>query len=270
MRIVGSNNPCKDAAGACLAEEAPAEHLDSPYRILEQQSDFDLTFFVACYNEESNITGTLDSIQAGMRDLPLRYEIIVIDDASRDGSVATVKDYMLRHPSLLLRLVESPKNRGLAHNFAEGSFLGRGRYYKLVCGDNVEPPETLRRVLEPLGNTDLIIPFHEQCHGRSRFRKILSRSYTRLMNLISGYSLGYYNGCGVFRRVDVMRWHSRTSGFGFQAELVISLLDSGASYVQVPIIGRDRQTGTSSALKIRNWISISRTLLAVAFRRRPH
>ncbi len=260
---VTSNGPAPSRlVGPALAPPA------APYRLLEQHSDLDVTFFVACFNEERNIVGTLDSIQQAMRELPLSYEVIVIDDASRDASASVVKEYMSRHPSLLLRLVERTANRGLAHNFAEAAFIGRGRYYKLVCGDNVETPDSLHRVLAPLGNADLIIPFHEQCEGRSRFRLLLSRTYTRLVNLISGYKLAYYNGCGVYRRVDVMRWHSRTSGFGFQAELVITLLDAGASYVQVPIVGRDRQTGTSSALKLRNWIAISRTLLAIAFRRR--
>jgi glycosyltransferase involved in cell wall biosynthesis len=268
MRIIGSQNRCDGAAGDGATAVAPAANLTAPYRVLEESAELDLTLFVACYNEEQNITGTLDSIQDALKDLPLSYEIIVVDDASRDRSIEVVKEYTQRHPDLHLTLVTCPKNRGLAHNFAEAAFLGRGRYYKLVCGDNVETKETLTTVLGRLGEADLVVPYHKQCEGRSRFRLLLSRTYTRLINLLSGYSLGYYNGCGVFRRVDVMRWHSRTSGFGFQAELVICLLDNGASYCQVPIIGRDRQTGTSSAMKLRNWMSVSRTLLSIAFRRR--
>jgi hypothetical protein len=57
-----------------------------------------------------------------------------------------------------------------------------------------------------------------------------------------------------------MRWHARTSGFGFQAELVTTLLNEGATYVQVPIVGMERQGGSSSALKLKNWLSIFNTL----------
>ena len=64
-----------------------------------------------------------------------------------------------------------------------------------------------------------------------------------------------------------MRWHSRRSGFGFQADLVLRLLDEGASYVEVPIVGLERQAGASSALKLRNWLSVGRTLLSILRRR---
>jgi glycosyltransferase involved in cell wall biosynthesis len=251
----------------CVAE-ATASRLAAPYRLLEQNAELDLTLFVACYNEEPNIAATLDSIQEAMHELPLTHEIIVIDDASRDRSVEVVKDYQARNPSVPLTLIENATNRGLAYNFAEAAFLGRGRYYKLVCGDNADSKENLLAVFQHLGTADLVVPYHARCEGRTRFRRSLSRTYTALVNFLSGYALPYYNGCGLYRRVDVMRWHSRSSGFGFQAELQVRLLDEGATWVQVPIVARDRQAGSSSALKLRNWLSVGRTLLGVACRTR--
>jgi glycosyltransferase involved in cell wall biosynthesis len=240
----------------------------APHRHVEHHADLDLTLFVACYNEEPNIVGTLDTIQEVMRELPLRYEVVLIDDASRDRSVELVRDYQGRNPSFPLRLVENATNRGLSRNFAEAAFLGRGRHYKLVCGDNVETRETLLAVLGQVGAADLLVPYHAKIEGRGLFRRCLSRTYTALVNFLSGHSLSYYNGCGVYRRADVMRWHSRTSGFGFQAELVVRLLDEGAAYLEVPVVGREREGGKSSAMKLRNWISVGRTLLAITFRRR--
>jgi glycosyltransferase involved in cell wall biosynthesis len=268
MQISRSQNGHGNTARTGSAVPGLTANTAAPYRRREDSAELDLTLFVACYNEQQNIVATLNTIQAAMRELPLTYEVIVIDDASRDSTVDVVKEYQLRNPSLPLTLVECPKNHGLAHNFAEASFLGRGRYYKLVCGDNVEAKETLLDVLEHVGKADIIVPYHRQCEGRSRFRLFLSRTYTALINALSGYSLRYYNGCGVYRRVDVMRWHSRTAGFGFQAELLIALLDKAATYVQVPIVGRDRQSGSSSALGLRNWLAVSRTLLGILFRPR--
>jgi glycosyltransferase involved in cell wall biosynthesis len=238
------------------------------HRYVEQTATLDLTLFVACYNEEENIVATLDTIREAMAELPFSYEIIVIDDASRDRSVEVITAYQQQYPSLLLRLVKNAKNRGLARNFVEGAFLGQGVYYKLVCGDNVDPKENLLAVFKQLGTADVIVPYHSRTQGRSLFRRFLSRSYTHLVNAATGHALEYYNGCGVYRRADVMRWHSRGSGFGFQAELLVRLLDEGASYVQVPILGMERSTGRSTALKLRNWISVGRTLLALWLRSR--
>lgn len=237
-------------------------------RELEQDAKCDVTLFVACYNEEKNIIATLDNIRDTMQELFLSYEIVVVDDASRDQSVTVVREYQRLNPDAPITLIRNPRNVGLSRNFVEAAFHGHGRYFKLVCGDNVDTKESLIATFKQLGSADLIIPYHAAIQGRSRLRRFLSRNYTRLVNLLSGYRLSYYNGCGVYRRSDVMRWHSRTSGFGFQAELLVRLLDEGATYVQVPITGMERQGGSSNALKLRNWVSVFQTLVAIAFRRR--
>jgi glycosyltransferase involved in cell wall biosynthesis len=264
ISVIGGRN---GSSNGCRPETAHTG-LQAPHRFVERYAEVDLTLFVACYNEEHNILDTLDTIQEAMQELSLTYEIIVIDDASRDRSVALVEEYQRQNPSVALTLVQSPKNRGLSRNFVEGAFLGRGRYYKLVCGDNADSRDTLLRVLKPVGRADIIVPYHGKSEGRSLFRRFLSRVFAHLVNLASGYSLHYYNGCGVYRRADVMRWHSRTSGFGFQAELLVRLLDEGASFVEVPIVCRERQGGKSSAMKVRNWISVGRTLFGILLRRR--
>jgi glycosyltransferase involved in cell wall biosynthesis len=244
------------------------------YRRIESANGIDLTLFVACYNEEQNIVATLDTVVETLRELPLTYEVIVVDDGSRDRSWELLLEYQKQHPALALVLVRNVVNCGLARNFAEAAFLGRGRYYKLLCGDNVESSETLKAVFAQVGKADLVIPYHKNIVGRSWLRRFLSRTYTRLVNLLSGQSLRYYNGCGLYRRVDVMRWHSRSSGFGFQAELVTQLLAEGAAYIEVPITAMERQNGSSTALRLRNWISVGCSLLNIFLCRvgakRPH
>src|SRR5262249_2169968 len=96
----------------------------------------DLTLFIACYNEEENIVGTLETVQAALAEHKLTWEVIIIDDASQDNSVAVIQDYVAKHPALPIRLYVNPVNKGLGQNFVEASFLGNGEYYRLICGDN--------------------------------------------------------------------------------------------------------------------------------------
>jgi glycosyltransferase involved in cell wall biosynthesis len=227
----------------------------------------DLTLFVACYNEAANIVATLDTVAGALADLGRRCEIIVVDDASRDGSAALVRDYARGHPELPLRLVVQPVNRGLARNFAEAAQLGRGEYYKLVCGDNVESRETLLAVLSRMGRADLVLPFHDACPGKSPFRLFLSRTFTRLVNALTGRSIRYYNGLPLFRRADVLRCCPDTVGFGFQAELVTSLLDRGASFEEVRVEVVERTGGSSTALTWRNFRAVAGTLARIGWRR---
>jgi glycosyltransferase involved in cell wall biosynthesis len=231
-----------------------------------QKDELDLTLFVACYNEEKNIVGTLDTVLAALKEFDFTWEIIVIDDASVDNSVGVIQGYLASHPELPIRLVRNPANRGLAQNYIEGAFLGRGKYYRLICGDNVEPREALVEVFKHVGESDMVI-FYQDCQGRSRFRKLLSRTFTFIVNCISGYRIQYYNGMAIHLRYNVMRWHTNYHGFGFQADMITRLLDLGFNYSEVMTKTHERTTGKSSALTLRNFFSVAHTFLDLFIRR---
>ena len=226
-----------------------------------------LTLFVACYNEEANIVGTLDTLLGALAEFAFRWEIIVIDDASRDRSVPVIRQYLDRHPALPIRLVVNDRNKGLAQNFIEGAFLGRGKYYRLICGDNVEPKEVLVEIFRHIGEADLIIPYQVRCEGKSVLRRGLSWLYTGIINTICGYRIRYYNGLAVLQRYHVMRWHTNYRGFGFQADMVTRLLDEGFSYKEIPVISIERRAGASTALQLKNVLSVSHTILDLSIRR---
>jgi glycosyltransferase involved in cell wall biosynthesis len=229
-------------------------------------NELDLTLFVACYNEEKNIVQTLETVLSALREFDYSWEIIIIDDASRDRSVEVIEEYLAGRAELPIRLVKREYNVGLAQNYIEGAFLGRGKYYRLICGDNVEPRETFVEVFRHLGKADMVL-FYQDCTGRTRLRRMLSRMYTALINTISGYRIRYYNGLAVHLRYNVMRWHTNYHGFGFQADLVTRLLDQGFNYIEVPVKAAERTTGASHALTWRNFLSVSHTLLDLFIRR---
>ncbi len=227
----------------------------------------DVTLFVACYNEEENIVRTLDTVFAALAEVTCRAEVLVIDDASQDDSVARVREYQARHPDRPVRLIVNEVNLGLAQNYIEGAFLGRGEYYRLICGDDVEPKETFVAVLENLGRADMVIPYQVACPGRTRFRRLLSKTFTFLVNTLTGNKIRYYNGLALHKRYNVMRWHTDYRGFGFQADLVTRLLERGASYVEIPVTARERLTGQSKALTLHNVFSVAHMLLDLFIRR---
>jgi glycosyltransferase involved in cell wall biosynthesis len=228
----------------------------------------DFTIVIPCLNEEANIEATLDTVAAAMSRFPFSYEILVIDDGSTDYTAALVKQYAGAHPEVPLHLHHNARNQGLTRSYVDGAFLGRGKYYRLVCGDNVEPKETLEAVFRHIGSADIVIPYHSEVPGKTLLRQVLSQSYTRLVNALSGYKIRYYNGLAIHLRYNVMRWGPYSFGFGFQAELITRLLDEGATYVEIPVTAMHREkSGHNSALNFKNFLSVTHTLLEILIRR---
>jgi glycosyltransferase involved in cell wall biosynthesis len=223
--------------------------------------------FVSCYNEADYIIDTLDTIRRAAQEAGLRCEIIVIDDVSRDNSRELVADYIAAHPDERIILRANRINKGLAQNYMDGAFLGHGKHYRLICGDNAEPFDSILAVFRAVGDADIIVPYYTSSEGKSRRRQLISGAYTGLVNLMTGNRLNYYNGLAVHLRHNVMRWHPNTRGFGFQADILCQLLDLGFSYKEVPIVTVEQRRGRSNALTFRNLISVAHTLSEIAVRR---
>jgi glycosyltransferase involved in cell wall biosynthesis len=228
----------------------------------------DLTIVVPCLNEAAHIRDTLETIAAAMEELPHTYEILVIDDGSTDQTAHVVEEYFVAHPHLPIHLHRNTHNRGLTRSYVDGAFLGRGKYYRLVCGDNPEPKQALLTIFSQLGKADMVIPYHSAVSGKSLLRRCLSRAYTDLVNVLSGYNVRYYNGCALHLRYNVMRWGPYSFGFGFQGELITRLLDEGATFIEVPVkTAHVEKAAHQSALHLSNFLSVGHTLLEVLIRR---
>ncbi|HAF94606.1 MAG: hypothetical protein A2X34_10700 [Elusimicrobia bacterium GWC2_51_8] len=226
----------------------------------------DITIFVPCYDEEGNIVDTFNTIASSLKETKLSWEIIVIDDASTDDSKQVILRYMKEHPEYDIKLRARKENMGLAQNYIDGAFMASGRYYKLVSGDNAEPKETLSVIFNALGKGTMVIPYPVQIEGRSLLRHIFSKTYTFLVNVLSGHRLKYYNGGAVHLTYNVMRWHTDYHGFSFQADIITRLLNQGMSYVEIPVTSQGRKCGESKAYQLKNFLSVGHFFLDLIIR----
>jgi hypothetical protein len=86
-----------------------------------------------------------------------------------------------------------------------------------------------------------------------------------LVNLAIDNRLAYYNGNALYLRAHVMRFHVECSGFGYQAEFLTRLISEGATYKELPLVAYDREGST--ALNVKNLLSVTHSLMAIALRR---
>lgn len=230
----------------------------------------DLTIVVTCYNEARFIEATLDNVLEALAASGKTHEVIVIDDCSRDNSREVIQAYVDAHADRNVRFCPNQRNRGLACNFIEGAYLGRGRYYRLCCGDNPETREALTHIFSHAGVADMVIPYQVQqdVRGKSGLRKRISMLFTGMVNVLSGYNIRYYNALPVYLRYHVMRFPPLSYGFGFQADIVTRLLDEGVTYAQIRHRGaEDRKGKEATALSRRNLLSVIHTFVEIVIRR---
>ncbi len=227
--------------------------------------ELDITIFMPCRNEKGNIGRALNEVITTMTLYPYTYEIILIDDASTDSSVNEIKAFIAKYPHAPILLKCNSQPLGVSYNFLDAALLGRGQYFRMIGGHFQDRHEAIKNVFDHLGKADIIITYIDP-DFRSPHRQLLSRLYTRLVNLISGYNVRHYHGTPLHRRIDVLRWHSYRS-VGFYADMTTRLLDEGVTYIEVPTSAYERETGKSRALRWYNVISLAVGFSDMLFRR---
>jgi len=220
-----------------------------------------MTFVVPALNEEEIIEETVKEILEISRPLLQRLEVILVDDGSTDKTGEVMDRIAVENDEV--RVLHNDGNIGLGASYQRGLQDSRGDYFMLLCGDGGMPASSLPPILEQVGKADIVIPYMTNLKTiKSPFRYLLSRTYSTLLNVIFGQNLHYFNGLPV-HRVDLLNTISITSrGFGFQGEILIKLLKSGCSYVEVPVLGAEN-SNKSSALRIPNIFSVAKTFLSL-------
>lgn len=108
----------------------------------------DLSVIVPAYNEELRLLPTLERLHAFLSAQPLRYEILVVDDGSKDNTCGVVEKAMETIPNLAL--VRQTPNAGKGAAVRRGMLAARGQIRVMCDADCSMPPEQLPRLLAPI------------------------------------------------------------------------------------------------------------------------
>lgn len=99
----------------------------------QTDSQPDISVIVATYNQESTIARTLESILE--QDFAGRYEIVIGDDGSTDGTRSVCESYAARYPEKI-RYIHRDVNMGVCRNYFDCISRCRGRYLADCAGDD--------------------------------------------------------------------------------------------------------------------------------------
>jgi len=156
---------------------------------------FDLSVVLPVYNEEDNI-GPLHAELTGVLDrLGLRYEIVYVDDGSRDASAARITALAEAHPDTV-RVVLLRRNFGQTAAIQAGIDHAHGAIIALMDADLQNDPHDIPLMLAQMDEEgyDLVSGWRRNRQDRALSRKLPSRIANRLISLVTGVSLHDY-GC---------------------------------------------------------------------------
>ncbi|MDO8794127.1 MAG: glycosyltransferase family 2 protein [Vicinamibacterales bacterium] len=215
----------------------------------------DVSILIPAFNEEAHIASTVRGALATLEAQGLTFEIVVVDDGSTDGTAAAIAAAI--QVDTRVSLLRHERNRGLGASYASGVAASRGRYVSWLPGDDAIPPEFLATMIAARLQADVVIAYPVFDRPRPMLRTLLSASYVRLMNLLCGGRIRYFNCITLLRRDLLLEVLPRNNaGFGVFAEILVHLLRAGHSYVEVPIASRNQPMERSKAFRWRNVVSV--------------
>jgi undecaprenyl-phosphate 4-deoxy-4-formamido-L-arabinose transferase len=174
-----------------------------------------VSIVVPVYNEEANLPRLLPRLVPVLEGLGRPWEIVFVDDGSRDRSLALLKDAVREHPGHV-KAVELLRNAG--QHMAIMAAFGEtdGEYVITLDADLQNPPEEIPKLVAKMDEGYDVVGTVRAKRKDSLFRKAASRLVNRTTALLTGMRLGDY-GCmlrGYHRDVvDVMTASDEVSTF---------------------------------------------------------
>jgi len=204
------------------------------------QDTLDLSVVIPVFNEEGNVDILYKKLTAVMESLDHSYEVIFIDDGSRDRTLAVLS--VVARKDDRVKVLSFRRNYGQTAALAAGFDYSRGEVVITMDGDLQNDPEDIPRMLDKMAEGyDLVSGWREERKDRLWTRRIPSTIANRLIARITGVKLHDY-GCTLkaYKRgvVKNIRLYGEMHRF---IPAITSWL--GVKTVEIPVRHHPRQYG---------------------------
>ncbi len=149
----------------------------------------DISVVIPCYNEEESLRETYRRVKAVCEQItPRSYEIILVNDGSKDGTAAIMNEMVAKEPALVI--VDLSRNHGHQLALTAGLFQARGDYIFILDADLQDPPELLGPMLERArAGVDVVYGQRQRREGETLFKRASASLFYRILSYLSDYPI---------------------------------------------------------------------------------
>ena len=210
-----------------------------------------VTIIIPAYNEEKTIIDLLERVNAQSVEGFL-FEIIVIDDGSRDGTLAILE----KHPDLYDKLVKQTPNQGKGAAVIAGLEVASGDYVLFQDADLEYDPGEYATMLMPVREFDadivmgsrFLAPKYTRVHYF--WHKVGNRIITLLFNVLNNATFSDIYSCYLlYRRALVDSAKLKSRGWEQHAEILATAKRSAKVIYEVPISYHGRSYAEGKKIK---------------------
>jgi len=178
------------------------------------QAGLDISVVIPVFNEEPNLEALWERLQSVLDDLGRPYEVIFVDDGSRDRSLEILCRLQGKHDAV--RVIQLNRNYGQHAAVFAGLDHARGEVIVTLDADLQNPPEEIPRLLDKISEGHDVVGGWRQNRQDHFVRRLLSRAVNRVTSRVVGVKMRDYS-CMLraYRRevVDALRGCSEVSSF---------------------------------------------------------
>ena len=204
----------------------------------------DLSLVFPVFDEEESLGPLLDEALALGPRLADEFEIVVVDDGSRDASAAVVEQYAARHANV--RLLRHAANRGYGAALRAGLREARGELVFFSDADLQFDLEELATLLHHAREFDIVAGYREPRRDPWG-RRVLAAVWGWLIRRVFGLDVRDID-CAfkVFRRHVLEAIPIASLGAFINTEILVRARSAGFRIHQVPVSHRRRRFGRQS------------------------
>lgn len=209
-----------------------------------ENKKYNISVIIPAYNEEQSIESSVLHTMKTFQQLGLTFEIIIVDDNSKDSTRKIAVSLANRYPDILV--FHHEKQQGSGGAFRTGITHATKDYVIFVPVDNPLDPEDMIAYLPRIDVCDIVVGFRVERLGYSKFARFASFTYNRiLVPLLFNIGVNDVNWIQIYRRklfTDNIIAFNSTSLF-WLVEILICARRKGLIIAEVPAKMKKRLYG---------------------------